>query len=295
MDKIYKTAFTLIELLVVIAIIGILSGLIVVTMNGVTAKANIAKSQVFSNSLRNALMANLVAEYKFDGNANDGWGGINGTWYGSGGGSNTAANYRPSAECVSGQCLNFDGTDDYIGCGTSSALNATSNFSVEAWIKTTQGYKPVAGTWYYLNTGERHGYRLDVDTDGYGRLVIYNDGTYAYTSTKKVNDGNWHHVAATFSPSSSVQVYVDGAMERWTSGIPASITSATNGFNIGYYYSNGDSFFTGLIDNVRVFNATIPSSQIEQSYYFGSNKLFVSGGITKEEYVGRIGVNFAKN
>lgn len=37
------TAFTLIELLVVIAIIGILSGLIIVTMSGATNSANDAK------------------------------------------------------------------------------------------------------------------------------------------------------------------------------------------------------------------------------------------------------------
>ena len=52
MNKFIKQAFTLIELLVVIAIIGILSGLIVVSMSGVTQKATIAKAQVFSNSLR---------------------------------------------------------------------------------------------------------------------------------------------------------------------------------------------------------------------------------------------------
>jgi len=288
MNKKTKIAFTLIELLVVIAIIGILSGLIVVTMNGVTSKANIAKSQVFSNSLRNALMANLVAEYKLDGNASDGWGGINGTWYGSGGGTNTSANYRPAGECISGQCLNFDGTDDYIGCGTNPSLNITNNLSIEAWVKTTAGYKPIAGTWYYLNTGDTQGYRLDIHTDGYARLVIYGEGTYLFTSTKKVNDGAWHHIAATFNPSNYVKLYVDGAMEQWTSGVPASITSSTHGFNIGYYYSNGDSFFVGSIDNVRVFNSTIPTSQVEQSYYSELNNLLISKNITKKEYLSKI-------
>jgi prepilin-type N-terminal cleavage/methylation domain-containing protein len=103
MHKLLKQAFTLIELLVVIAIIGILSGLIVVSMSGVTQKATIAKAQVFSNSLRNSLMLNLISEWKLDGNANDSWsGGNNGTWYGSEEGTNTSANYRPSDECVSG-------------------------------------------------------------------------------------------------------------------------------------------------------------------------------------------------
>jgi len=66
MNKLIKRSFALIELLVVIATIGILSGLIVVSMSGVTNKATIAKGQIFSNSLRNSLMANLVSEWKFD-------------------------------------------------------------------------------------------------------------------------------------------------------------------------------------------------------------------------------------
>ena len=68
-----KKAFTLIELLVVIAVIGILSGLIVVSMGGITTKANIAKLQVFSNSIKNSLMSDFVAEYRLDGNMTDTW------------------------------------------------------------------------------------------------------------------------------------------------------------------------------------------------------------------------------
>ncbi|MFA5013447.1 MAG: type II secretion system protein, partial [Candidatus Paceibacterota bacterium] len=66
MNKRLFRAFTLIELLVVIAIIGILSALIIVGMNSTTQKATIAKAQVFSNSLRNSLMGNLISEWKFD-------------------------------------------------------------------------------------------------------------------------------------------------------------------------------------------------------------------------------------
>ena len=61
-----RTAFTLIELLVVIAIIGILSGLIIVSVSGAAQKATIAKAQIFSNSLRNSLMMNMVAEFKLE-------------------------------------------------------------------------------------------------------------------------------------------------------------------------------------------------------------------------------------
>jgi uncharacterized protein (TIGR02145 family)/prepilin-type N-terminal cleavage/methylation domain-containing protein len=51
-----KKAFTLIELLVVIAIIGILSGLIVVSMNGATNSANDAKRKANIDTIRKALI-----------------------------------------------------------------------------------------------------------------------------------------------------------------------------------------------------------------------------------------------
>jgi len=136
MPSLIKKAFTLIELLVVIAIIGIFSGLIVVTMSGVTQKATIAKSQIFSNSLRNALMANLVSEWKFDelttavqgSTALDSWsGGNNLTVY-----TNSDGLDKLSTNCVSGKCLSFDGTDDYAyvsgSNSTSSNLAIAGNY-----------------------------------------------------------------------------------------------------------------------------------------------------------------------
>ena len=76
-------SFTLIELLVVIVIIGILAGVIIVSTSSSISKASIAKSKVFSESLRNELILNLKMEFSFDSiegssapyTTNDDWGG----------------------------------------------------------------------------------------------------------------------------------------------------------------------------------------------------------------------------
>jgi len=47
-------------------------------------------------------------------------------------------------------------------------------------------------------------------------------------------------------------------------------------------------FFSGLIDDVRIYNAAIPISQIKEQYYEGLNNLLVTGGINKEEYIEKI-------
>jgi len=52
-----KKAFTLIELLIVITIIGILSGLIVLSLNGATASANDAKAKAGVDSMRKTILA----------------------------------------------------------------------------------------------------------------------------------------------------------------------------------------------------------------------------------------------
>ena len=127
-----------------IAIIGILSGSIVVALGGITSKANIAKSQVFSNSLRNALMSNLISEWKLDqvgvpgaNQTPDNWAGNTGTLADGSTCSSIAPIHCPqlqTANCISGSCLSFDGTDDYISFA--SAINTA---------KTQSG-------WFYFST-----------------------------------------------------------------------------------------------------------------------------------------------
>ena len=135
----FNRAFTLIELLVVIAIIGILSGLIITTMSGATESARIAKLKVYSNSVRDSLGANLVSEWKFDegiGNViNDSWGINTGTWTGPLA-PNTSPNFRPQSECISGQCLAFDGADDFVSIINNSSLwTKTNNQTNSFWVK----------------------------------------------------------------------------------------------------------------------------------------------------------------
>ncbi|MFA5432192.1 MAG: prepilin-type N-terminal cleavage/methylation domain-containing protein [Candidatus Paceibacterota bacterium] len=89
-----KKAFTLIELLVVIAIIGILSGLIVVSMNGATNSANDAKRKANISTISKALMV---------------YGTLNGNTYPV---QTTQCNIAPTG--ITNRCANFDNLSDLL-------------------------------------------------------------------------------------------------------------------------------------------------------------------------------------
>jgi len=286
MNKLIKQAFTLIELLVVIAIIGILSGLIVVAMGGMTEKATIAKAQVFSNSLRNSLMLNLVSEWGFDGNANDAWNNDNdGTWSGSAG-TNTVANWRPASECVFEQCLDFDGYDDNVAFPLDAELTAVNNWTFEHWMNWPgQSSNPLV--FYAGTSGVAPNFLLKYSGNNFayrpvGGVEIY----YPFVSSAEYI-GKWTHVAWTADSSNNISLYVNGKFAI-TKNILAPHTTSITIRSIGRPYGGTSYSYLGKIDKARFYNAIIPASQIKEQYYAGLNSLLANGSIDAREYSERI-------
>ena len=100
-----------------------------------------------------------------------------------------------------------------------------------------------------------------------------------------INDGKWHHIAATFNVSESgtgVRMYVDGA--------PVTVVSGSNGFSktsvntsntstrtatFGYEYgvTNGstdtskrENFYKGLIDDAYIYSRALSASEVLSLY-----------------------------
>jgi prepilin-type N-terminal cleavage/methylation domain-containing protein len=291
--KKYLIAFTLIELLVVIAIIGILSGLIIVTMSGVTDRANIAKSQVFSNSLKNALMLNLVSEWKFDqvnspstNQTPDLWSSNNCTL------SGTTLPQLQTSGCVSGNCLSFDGLTSYLNCGNGINLNIREGITLSFWIKPND----LVGCRDILEKADNYEpYRLYIQDDFVVFQLSQEGGTRRFAQTAAgVVSTNWQNVVATYNKS-SVNFYINGVSKENIGSTPTySLRITTYDLYIGRRYSFNSCYFKGLLDDVRIYNAAIPTSQIKEQYYIGLNNLLAGGSISSEEYQSRLSL-IAKN
>ena len=195
----------------------------------------------------------LIAHWKLDeteGNiARDSTGSYDGTLYGE-------PLWQPAGGKADG-ALGFDGTDDYVS--TDSVLDpAAGVFSVFAWIK---GGAP--GQVILSQIGEANwlcadpsGGNLMTELEGIGR-----DGGPLVSQTP-VSDGGWHHVGLTWDGSNRILYADELDVARDTQ---AQFASSAAGLYIGAGKNlEPGSFFSGLIDDIRIYNQALSPADIEE-------------------------------
>jgi prepilin-type N-terminal cleavage/methylation domain-containing protein len=276
-----QKAFTLIELLVVIAIVGILAGLAVVNMSGATEAARIAKLKVYSNSIRSSLMGNRVSEWKFD----EGSGTSTADTVGSNSGmlANGPA-WRSGSDCVSGNCLSFDGTNDYVKTAVNFSNEANSAITLEGWVNSDVITNH--GSYYrriIIPGGNQY---FSLVLNGGKITVYYNNGVQRELNAPDVVlAGRWYHVVGMYD-GANVKLYIDGVQINSTASSLAAIASGP--VHIGVYSDEVNGWWDGSIDEVRIYNAALTASAVREDYIAGLDKLLAKGAIAEKNYQQRL-------
>lgn len=167
--------------------------------------------------------------------------------------------------CPSGSALAFDGVDDYVDLGNDNIFNlGGGSFTIMAWVQTRDMHSCSVSKHNGGHDGEWfHGLREGRFTFGGSQLGKYRD------SDVLVNDGKWHHLVGVIANNgindNDLYQYIDGHLDGDLQGIDDILFSNIK-LLIGDE-SNHLCRFSGLIDEVAIFNRALSAEEIEYNMY----------------------------
>ena len=201
-------------------------------------------------------MANLIAHYSFDGNANDSVGGLHGALVG-------IPTFVPgkSGQAIS---LNTNMVTDYVEISAYKGILGANPITVTAWINTTSDATGAIIGWGPNIAGQRFGFRVNA-----GRLRTEHHGGNVQGDSP-VNNGEWQHVAVTVQANSAVsypevQLWLNGLDDTRPTRDPeedAYNITADLDVRIGSRPASDDRYFIGQIDDLRIYARALSQAEI---------------------------------
>lgn len=156
-------------------------------------------------------------------------------------------------------------------------------FSVEAWFNTNStlpksGFLVNKGGIGVDTPGENMNYGIWMNPKGKVMAGFENkNGTdYEVTANGTYNNGKWHNVVVTYDGKSDLSLFIDGNLTGTvkTGGAIPDLALAEP-LRIGANSLSPGNFFTGFVDEVRIWNKALNYSQITRGY---NNNSFDSSG-----------------
>jgi Concanavalin A-like lectin/glucanases superfamily/Calx-beta domain len=247
---------------------GSTSGTIVVTVNGDTTSegsetltltltapvnATLARGAATGTISNDDGASGLVAAFSFDEGAgttalDDSGNGLNGAI--SGATWSTGRN---------GGALSFDGVDDWVTVDDHALLDVT-RVTVSAWIRPSVRTPWMTVLMKETGTGLAYALYANNDASRPAGEILVNGVIRIATGTAAVATTGWTHLAYTYD-GANMRMYVNGVLVR-TVARTGNITASTGPLRIGGNEVWGE-FFTGLIDDVRVYNRALTLAEVQ--------------------------------
>ncbi len=169
--------------------------------------------------------------------------------------------WRPTGGKIGG-ALEFDGNGDYVNIGKGADFDITKQITVTAWIKVNRFDKE----WQAIIAKGDSAWRMqrvrETDSLEFACSGLAVPGTEwgGIYGKLNVNDGQWHHAAGVYD-GKKLSLYVDGKLDV-SSNAPGNINVNDYPVYIGENAEQTGRFWSGLIDDVRIYNYAVSEGDI---------------------------------
>lgn len=185
-----------------------------------------------------------------------------------------------------GQAVFFDGVDDAVRIPDANSLDITDALTLSAWVQPAGVSASseaiivkgnVAG-----GSAASQSYRLDFSADRTPRFSLTSGSNVlsVTAATRFLRNNEWYHLVAVFDGVETVYLYSDGQLigSNTFGGFGSINVDDTYGLGIGAR-GDGSTLTTSAInvDDVRIYNRALSTTEIAKLYAQGSAKQASSG------------------
>ena len=194
--------------------------------------------------------------------------------------------YANAARCSAAACptwtedgrvfaaYRFDGVDDYFEIPDAPSLNLTE-YTLALWFRASD---PQSRTQAVLGRGEdwaadKAQWVIEINDPANPRKVqlwyeAADDSDFYFPSRTDITPNTWYHVAVTRSNNGTVRLYLNGVLEHESVAAvgPAVVAAPVMIGNRTNTPNTYQDYFSGTIDDVRVYRQVLTSSDVAYVY-----------------------------
>jgi prepilin-type N-terminal cleavage/methylation domain-containing protein len=286
-----KKGFTLIEIMVSILIIGILSSIFILNKYEESKRmADFAGLKTKWSVNEGKYIENLAGKWSFD--EGSGTSTQDGSNFDNTGTITGSPTWKDSKDCISGTCLDLDGSNQYVsGSIPTFLLSGSSAKTITAWIYPDNS--DPGGTIASLNNtaDSAQSFILEMVTNSSSVYLFTNgfnsDNDVIISGAEIPTLSTWNYVVFAFD-GTDWKYYLNGVLTKSGTFTPT-LNTSPNSISIGSRMDGSTTgYWPGLIDEVAVYSGEVKISQIESEYLAGLDNLLNDGTIGKDEYNQRV-------
>jgi hypothetical protein len=202
---------------------------------------------------------------------------------GNNNGTITGATWQDESMCVSGKCLYFDGSDDYIEVIDSDSISLTDEYTISLWVKTDiTSSKPLIVKHQHNDFGppfDVKGWYIYYISNQKFRTANFTDGMSSslVDSKKTLEKNKWNLITTVFNGSTITQ-YINGTLDNSESSVVP--TDGDDNLRIGRAAGGVNSYFSGFIDEIKIYPYARSAQQVNQDYIAGLAGIGTAHGVS---------------
>ena len=176
----------------------------------------------------------------------------------------------PETDSNAGYTIEFDGSNDYVNCGNDDSFDVGNTLTIEAWIKPSDlSYRQSVFSTRKNNESGCFQFEVGIGSGGTNRVAVTGPGTWVVqTEDNVITENEWNHIVYTRNGTGAGnhKIYVNGAEQTLIDYEDFTFINNSSDKLIGS--KNGSNeFFTGLIEEMRLWNVARDSIQIRENMH----------------------------